>query len=73
MTLPRQRVTLITLGVVDLARAQEFYAAWGWQPHDASQEGVAFYQMNGAVWRCSARPIWPPIRGGQRMSWGPVR
>lgn len=49
MTLPRQRVTLITLGVADLARAQEFYAAWGWQPHGASQEGVAFYQMNGAV------------------------
>lgn len=49
MALPRQRVTLITLGVADLARAQEFYAAWGWQPHEASQEGVAFYQMNGAV------------------------
>lgn len=49
MTLPRQRVTLITLGVADLARAKAFYAAWGWKPHDASQEGVAFYQMHGAV------------------------
>ena len=47
--LPRQRVTLVTLGVADLARARRFYAAWGWQPHPASQEGVAFYQMNGAV------------------------
>ena len=49
MTLPRQRVTLITLGVADLDRARDFYAAWGWKPHGASQPGVVFYQMNGAV------------------------
>lgn len=49
MTLPRQRVTLITLGVADLARARDFYAAWGWVAHPSSQPGVAFYQMNGAV------------------------
>lgn len=49
MTHPRQRVTLITLGVADLDRARAFYAGWGWAPHPASQEGVSFYQMNGAV------------------------
>lgn len=49
MSLPVQRVTLITLGVADLDRATAFYARWGWQPHPASQPGVAFYQMNGAV------------------------
>ena len=49
MTISRQRVTLITLGVADLERARDFYARWGWQPHDASQPGVAFYQMQGAV------------------------
>lgn len=49
MTLPRQRVTLITLGVADLARARDFYEAWGWQMHPRSEEGVVFYQMNGAV------------------------
>ncbi len=43
-----QRVTLITLGVADLDRAQAFYAALGWQPTEAS-EGVVFYQMNGMV------------------------
>jgi len=42
----RQRVTLITLGVADLAAAKEFYARLGWQEHGA-QEGVAFYQMQG--------------------------
>lgn len=28
-----QRVTLITLGVTDLARTREFYAALGWREH----------------------------------------
>lgn len=41
-----QRVTLITLGVADLARAKAFYAALGWVPAQEA-EGVAFYQMNG--------------------------
>ncbi|QBX33617.1 VOC family protein [Paracoccus liaowanqingii] len=49
MTHPRQRVTLITLGVADLDRAGRFYAGWGWQPHAESQPGVTFYQMQGAA------------------------
>lgn len=49
MTLPRQRITLVTLGVSDMDRAQRFYRRWGWVPHPASQPGVTFYQMNGAV------------------------
>ena len=43
-----QRVTLITLGVADLARARAFYAALGWRPAEEA-EGVSFYQMNGLV------------------------
>lgn len=49
MSLPRQRVTLITLGVADLDRAREFYTAWGWQPYDGPDKGIVFFQMNGAV------------------------
>lgn len=49
MALPRQRVTLITLGTSDLTRAKAFYAAWGWEQHSAPEESIAFYQMNGAV------------------------
>ena len=43
-----QRVTLITLGVADLARSRAFYSALGWQPA-SEQEGVSFYQMPGSV------------------------
>lgn len=49
MALPRQRVTLITLGVADLEQAQKFYADWGWSPHPGPEESIFFYQMNGAV------------------------
>lgn len=44
-----QRVTLITLGVADMARSRAFYAALGWQMHPQSQDAVTFYQANGFV------------------------
>ncbi|MDP4032536.1 MAG: VOC family protein [Pseudorhodobacter sp.] len=44
-----QRVSMITLGVADLAAARAFYGRLGWKEHRASQEGVAFFQMHGAV------------------------
>jgi uncharacterized glyoxalase superfamily protein PhnB len=43
-----QRVTLITLGVADLAAARAFYARLGWVEHSGT-EGVSFYQMHGAL------------------------
>ena len=43
-----QRVTLITLGVEDLARSRAFYQALGWSPASV-QDGVIFFQMHGAV------------------------
>ncbi len=46
MTLPAQRVTLITLGVGDLPRARAYYEALGWQPEEVL-EGVAFYDLGG--------------------------
>lgn len=48
------RVSLITLGVDDLERAQRFYEALGWTRSKASVAGeVAFYQAGGmalALW-----------------------
>lgn len=43
-----QRVTLITLGVTDIARSKAFYAALGWTP-TADEGEVVFYQINGMV------------------------
>ena len=48
-----QRLSLITLGVADLARARHFYEdGLGWTKGNPEEE-VAFYQLNGlvlAVW-----------------------
>ncbi|MGO4707215.1 VOC family protein [Microvirga sp. 2MCAF38] len=41
------RLTLVTLGVVDVAKATAFYAAWGWKASSASQPGITFFQANG--------------------------
>lgn len=43
------RLTLVTLGVADLAKSRAFYETWGWKASSASQPSVAFYQANGLV------------------------
>lgn len=44
------RISLITLGVDDLARSITFYRAMGWTPHPSSVDGeVAFFQSGGMV------------------------
>jgi predicted lactoylglutathione lyase len=43
-----QRVTLVTLGVSDYARAKAFYAALGWRPALEVEE-TAFFQGNGII------------------------
>lgn len=42
-----QRVSLITLGVSDLARAAAFYDRLGWKRSVRNAEGVVFYQCGG--------------------------
>jgi catechol 2,3-dioxygenase-like lactoylglutathione lyase family enzyme len=44
-----QRVSLITLGVRDLARSRAFYEALGWTTRAAPQDDVAFFQAGGMV------------------------
>ncbi|HZO97323.1 MAG TPA: VOC family protein [Gaiellaceae bacterium] len=43
-----QRLSLVTLGVSDLARARAFYEAIGWRV-DADPEDVVFFQAGGMV------------------------
>lgn len=42
-----QRVSIITLGVADLARSREFYERLGWQRSMAKAEGIVFFQAGG--------------------------
>jgi catechol 2,3-dioxygenase-like lactoylglutathione lyase family enzyme len=41
------RLSLVTLGVADLARASTFYEGLGWPRKVRAAEGVAFFQLNG--------------------------
>ena len=43
------RISLITLGVEDVARATAFYERLGWKKSSASQESVTFIQLKGTV------------------------
>jgi catechol 2,3-dioxygenase-like lactoylglutathione lyase family enzyme len=49
-----QRVSLITLGVADVAAARAFYERLGWKcSNDSEAQGVAFFQLGGmafALW-----------------------
>jgi catechol 2,3-dioxygenase-like lactoylglutathione lyase family enzyme len=44
-----QRLSLITLGVSDLARARAFYEALGWTTRAADGDDVVFFQAGGII------------------------
>ena len=43
------RLSIVTLGVANVARARSFYEELGWQPSSASQEQIVFFQLSGVV------------------------
>ncbi|HWY17745.1 MAG TPA: VOC family protein [Solirubrobacteraceae bacterium] len=45
----RQRITVITLGVRDLARARRFYEALGWRTGAGLDDDVVFFQAGDMV------------------------
>lgn len=48
MSLDR-RISLVTLGVADVARSTAFYEKLGWRKSSASQEAITFIQLKGVV------------------------
>jgi predicted lactoylglutathione lyase len=44
-----QRLSLITLGVTDLARARAFYEALGWTSGAQPEDDVVFFQAGGMI------------------------
>ncbi|MDP2623577.1 MAG: VOC family protein [Actinomycetota bacterium] len=43
------RLSLVTLGVGDLARARRFYEAMGWTTDSAREDDVVFFQAGGLI------------------------
>ena len=50
-----QRVSVITLGVRDLARARGFYEALGWTTRAGAEDDVVFFQAGGLVFALWSR------------------
>jgi uncharacterized protein len=48
MTVPN-RISIITLGVADLARATAFYESLGWTRSSASMPTITFFEMQGSI------------------------
>ena len=46
---PPPRISLVTLGVSDLARATTFYQRLGWPPVANAGDGVSFFHTAGAL------------------------
>jgi uncharacterized protein len=44
-----QRLSLVTLGVADLARARAFYEALGWSGAQQPDDEVVFFQAGGMI------------------------
>jgi uncharacterized protein len=44
-----QRISLVTLGVGDLARSRRFYEALGWSTGAAPEDDVIFFQAGGSI------------------------
>ncbi|MGH8981750.1 MAG: VOC family protein [Acidimicrobiales bacterium] len=53
-----QRISVITLGVSDLARARSFYEALGWKGARQPDDEVCFFQAGGMVFA-----IWGALGG----------
>jgi predicted lactoylglutathione lyase len=44
-----QRLSLVTLGVTDVARSTAFYERLGWSRSPSSQESITFFTMQGSA------------------------
>jgi catechol 2,3-dioxygenase-like lactoylglutathione lyase family enzyme len=44
-----QRISLVTLGVADLARSRRFYEGLGWRTNAAPEDEVVFFQAGGMI------------------------
>lgn len=68
-----QRISLVTLGVADLARARRFYEALGWRTASKPEDDVVFFQTGGIVFGLWSRAsLAEDSRAEDHGGWGGV-
>ncbi len=66
-----QRVSMVTLGVADLARAREFYEALGWTK--AWDDNIVFFQAGGMIVSLWSRALLAEDSGREDQGgWGGI-
>jgi len=67
-----QRLSFITLGVADLARAEAFYRALGWTPSSYGDgKGITFFQLPGMVFALFPASPFPTMSAARPRSTRP--
>ncbi len=57
-----QRVSLVTIGVKNLAAIRDFYEKkFGWQPAAVNKD-IVFYKISGALLSFFLKRTWPRMR-----------
>jgi uncharacterized protein len=68
-----QRVSQITLGVADVARARRFYEVLGWSSNAAREDEMVFFQAGGAIFALWGRAqLAEDTRAEDGGGWGGV-
>ncbi len=65
------RLSIVTLGVADVARSRAFYERLGWRPSAASQDAIAFFQLGALGLALFARDALAADAGVPAMASGP--
>ena len=50
-----QRLSIVTLGVRDLAKSRKFYEALGWRAANVKSDAIAFFQLGGIAFALYGR------------------
>jgi catechol 2,3-dioxygenase-like lactoylglutathione lyase family enzyme len=68
-----QRLSVVTLGVTDLARSRAFYEALGWTTGAAPDDDVVFFQSGGMVFALWSRSQLAEDSGvAEGQGWGGI-
>lgn len=59
-----QRVSVVTLGVEDVARSRAFYTALGWEPALEPDGRVIFADPDGHLWEVAHNQFWTVAEDG---------
>lgn len=62
------RISIVTLGVTDLAASTAFYQALGWSRSAASNDNIVWFRTADSALGLFPPRSWPPTRASRRSA-----